>query len=352
MRFIHIADLHLGRRPDISFPWAQEREKELWETFAAIADECRKKAADLLLIAGDLFDAPPSMEELRRANEILERAKPTQAVMISGEHDYIRPGSAYDDFVWASNVHFLKSGTGGSVYLESIDTSVQGASYCRETDASRRPEEIRPDTDSDIRILLAHGGDPEHMPFSPEVLERADYDYVALGHEHTPRLLHGQRMAYAGSLEPLNKDELGKHGYILGEIAAGKTRFALVPFCSREYVTLKVRVSADIRQEELEERLRTVMEKQGSRHIYLITLEGKHGLKRPFCSKSLLDLGNVVEVDDRTVPDYDLVALMDAHKDDVIGMYMEELLKKPSDPKVQRALYCGLDALLFQEEPN
>jgi hypothetical protein len=49
------------------------------------------------------------------------------------------------------------------------------------------------------------------------------------------------------------------------------------------------------------------------------------------------------------VPDYDLVELLNAHRDDVVGMYMEDLLKRPSDKKVQRALYCGLDALLFQE---
>lgn len=352
MRFIHIADVHLGRRPDVSFPWGHEREEELWTTFAAIAGDCRKKEADLLLIAGDLFDTPPAVEELKRANEILAGIAPTQVVLISGDCDFVRPGGAYDEFSWADNVHFLKAAEEESVYLKQLDTSVCGMSYRRSADGSRRLEDMRPDGESRYCILLAHGGDPKHLPFHTEELEKAGFDYVALGHEHQPRFLVPGNIAYAGSPEPLCKDEIGKHGYLLGELTQKGCRVSFVPVSVREYVSLKVRVSADIGSDELQKRLKAVMEKQGERNIYMITLNGKHALKQIYDRAALLALGNVVEVDDRTVPDYDLVALMDEHRDDVVGMYMEELLKRPSDPKVQRALYCGLEALLDQEETN
>ena len=205
MRFIHIADVHLGRRPDFSFPWGEAREQELWKTFAAVVDECRNRDVDLLLIAGDLFDAPPAVEELNRANEILANAAPTQVVLISGDQDFVKPGSAYDEYTWASNVHFLKDPDESSVYLEGLDATVHGMSYQRPIAAERCLEAIQPDFDCEYRILLAHGGDQKHMPFTPAVLEKAGFDYVALGHEHTHRFLGKGHMAYAGSLEPLKR---------------------------------------------------------------------------------------------------------------------------------------------------
>ena len=33
MRFIHIADVHLGATPDKGFPWSYDRGREIWESF-------------------------------------------------------------------------------------------------------------------------------------------------------------------------------------------------------------------------------------------------------------------------------------------------------------------------------
>ncbi len=33
MRFIHLADVHLGAVPDRGCPWSKEREEEIWEHF-------------------------------------------------------------------------------------------------------------------------------------------------------------------------------------------------------------------------------------------------------------------------------------------------------------------------------
>ena len=53
MKFLHMADVHLGCVPDGRMEWAAERKRELWETFRdTIADADRMKA-DLVLIAGD-----------------------------------------------------------------------------------------------------------------------------------------------------------------------------------------------------------------------------------------------------------------------------------------------------------
>lgn len=36
MRFIHIADVHLGMQPDAGFPWSEERGESIWESFRRI----------------------------------------------------------------------------------------------------------------------------------------------------------------------------------------------------------------------------------------------------------------------------------------------------------------------------
>lgn len=352
MRFIHVSDVHLGRRPDVSFPWGEAREQELWSTFAAVVSECRTQKTDLLLIAGDLFDHQPSLEELKRVDDIFKTAPDTQVVMVAGASDYLKEECAYEEYRWADHVHFLKSAAPSSVYLEKLDVTVHGLSYWSDQRPERILEKMVPDDEGEIQILLAYGGDERHLPFDQAVLDEAGFDYVALGMKHNPLVMVSRDISYPGSLEPLGKDEIGKHGYIAGEITGEERRYRFVPFAFREYMTLKVRVSSDISEQELKERLKAVMEKQGGHNIYLICLEGRHDPRHPYHTDQLLQLGNVVEIEDRTVPDYDIVALLDAHRDDVVGMYMEELLKKPSDKKLQRALYCGLEALLFQEEPE
>ena len=60
MRFIHIADLHLGSSPEAEFLWGKNRAEEIWDSFAAVIDACNEKEIDLLLIAGDLLIDLPS----------------------------------------------------------------------------------------------------------------------------------------------------------------------------------------------------------------------------------------------------------------------------------------------------
>ena len=55
MRFIHLADVHLGAVPDRGCPWSDKRENEIWETFRRVIAGIRENPVDLLFIAGDLF---------------------------------------------------------------------------------------------------------------------------------------------------------------------------------------------------------------------------------------------------------------------------------------------------------
>ena len=65
MRFIHIADVHLGAVPDKDKSWSKERADEIESTFDRLLTVAEERKVELLLIAGDLFHAPPSLQELK-----------------------------------------------------------------------------------------------------------------------------------------------------------------------------------------------------------------------------------------------------------------------------------------------
>ena len=352
MRLMHIADVHLGCRPDVGFAWSGEREEELWSTFSALVRECVRQQADLLLIAGDLFDGCPSLRELERADRILGSAESIEVVIVSGSADFLREESAYADYEWSPNVHFLKSDEPESIYLETLDTTVHGVSYYSAIRRDRVLEDLVPDDEGEIQILIAYGGDQDHCPFDLKRLQRAEFDYVALGGRHSCRLLAPGNIGYPGSPEPLSPAETGKHGYIFGEIGREKSRFTFVPFSLREYVNLTVRVDAATKFKDLKNKVRQAVASCGLEHLYSITVDGSFPPGKPFELDELRDVGRVCAIEDKTVPAYDMDKLLDIHRDDVVGMYMEEFLRKPSTERAQQALYCGLNALLQEEEQD
>ena len=107
MRFIHMADIHLGAVPDRGRPWAEKRSEEIESTFYRLLEEAGKQGIDLILIAGDIFHRPPLKRDLKELNYRLESAAPAKVVMMAGNHDFIGEGSNYRGFQWAENVHFF-----------------------------------------------------------------------------------------------------------------------------------------------------------------------------------------------------------------------------------------------------
>ena len=67
-----------------------------------------KQQVDLLLIAGDLFDQPPTQQELREVDYLLSRLNHTRTVLIAGNHDHLEPHDAFSQYKWNSEV--LSSG--------------------------------------------------------------------------------------------------------------------------------------------------------------------------------------------------------------------------------------------------
>ena len=80
--------------------------------------------------------------------------------------------------------------------------------------------------------------------------------------------------AYAGALEPTDKNDTGKHGFIRGEIRGGETRISFVPFAKREYLHLALNVDKMMTARSVMDRILEMIKERGAENLYKFTLKG------------------------------------------------------------------------------
>ena len=164
MRFIHLADLHLGAVPDRGCPWSKEREEEIWSTFRRVIAGIREDPVDLLFISGDLFHRQPLMRELKEVNYLFSTIPDTRVYLMAGNHDFISRDSFYRTFEWNSNVTFFKNRELTCVKDPELDVYVYGLSYYDREIREGLYDKAVPVQEEGIHILLAHGGDLSCCP--------------------------------------------------------------------------------------------------------------------------------------------------------------------------------------------
>ena len=345
MKFIHTGDIHLGASPDIGYSWSKQREKEIWDSFVSLIEKIKQENIDLLLIAGDFFHRQPLVRELKEVDYLFSTIPNTQVVIVAGNHDYIKSNSQYQKFAWSDNVTGMWEDEWQEQYFPQIDTWIYGMSYHSREISQMLGSQVVHNGKTGKHILMLHGGDDSHMPFNKAELLKSSFDYIALGHIHRPQIIEANKMAFCGALEPLDRNDIGEHGYIKGEINERGIRTEFMPVALRSYITLDVEVNAMMTQFELETRVSQMVAEQGTNNIYTVNLRGFRNGETFFLAQSVMDLGNIVKVIDETKPDYDVAKLYQQHKGSLIGDYIEYFAGKDSEVE-KKAFYYGLNALL------
>ncbi len=219
MKFMHISDLHLGIESDIDKEWAQKREQRIWNTFSYVVAEAGRLGVDFLLISGDLFHVQPSRDAFEKVNAIFAQIPQVKIVLVAGNHDYMWPGCSYERLPWAQNVFYIKEENITCVDFAEKNVAIYGLSYWHEELPERLYDNLGVLNPERINILLAHGGDEKHIPYSAEQILEQGVDYIAGGHLHTRKEMVKNRAIIAGPLEPTELKEVGRdHGYWIGEI--------------------------------------------------------------------------------------------------------------------------------------
>lgn len=344
MKFIHMADVHLGMMPEDKKGFGSIRKKEIEETFDRVLFEARKEQVDVILIAGDLYHRPPLMEELKELNARFERLAPIKVVFIAGNHDCILENSPYERFPFADNVIFLKEKEMQSVYVEEYDTTFWGFSYHTKEIGEPLYDEVRPQGEG-YHILLAHGGDETHIPINYEKLKWAGFDYVALGHIHKPQVIVQDFMNYPGSLEPLDHTEKGAHGYFLGEITEEGQQVKFVKFAKRSYEQLNVQIEENETLYNISGRIQEEIESRGRENFYEIYLMGYTPLAGKIRLDSLEQDYFITEIIDKTKRNYDIDKLYEENRENILGKFIERM-RQLDDPVAKEAMELGIEALL------
>ncbi|NLP35256.1 MAG: DNA repair exonuclease [Clostridiales bacterium] len=351
MKFIHIADVHLGATPDSNMPWGEQRAREIWSNLEYIINVCNEEEVDLLLIAGDLFHRQPLVRELKELNYLFKKLQTTQVVIMAGNHDYISARSNYQGFAWDNRVHMFLNSAIEIIEFPELNTQVYGFSYLQRDITESLYDDIKPQDNEKIHILLAHGGDEKNIPINRSKLKQTGFDYIALGHIHKPEII-SDRIAYSGSLEPLDKNEIGDRGYIFGEITIKDngerhTCIRFVPSAHRRYIRLTLTVDINTTNGSLQDQVREAIKSNGEQNVYLFYVEGIRDETIHFDKEALKSLGNILEIVDQSVPDYDFDAIYRDNSDNLIGLFVQKVRENAEHDEVaKKALYYGIEALL------
>ena len=153
-------------------------------------------------------------------------------------------------------------------------------------------------------------------------------------------------MEYSGALEPIDKNDTGPHGFILGELKEESCRIRFVPCSLRQYVHLEVTAEKKMTNRGLKALIRKQIEAAGAQNIYKVTVKG---FRDPDILFDLMDMdtyGNIIDLVDDTKPSYDFAKLLAQNQENLLGKYIESLIDSDEDSVEYLALCEGVQALM------
>lgn len=250
MKIIHAADFHLDSAfASLSAEQAKERRREGRSMLFSLAAYAEREQADVLLLAGDLFDGqhvyPETLEALAKAFAPIH----TRVFIAPGNHDFYVPGGAYDRVSWPENVHVFRSSDIESVELPEWNAVIYGAAFTA-AEMKSPLDGFRAPRDERLHIMLLHGdvtaGDSPYGALQREIIGESGLDYLALGHVHQYSGLGrvvNTLWAYPGCIEGRGFDETGEKGFLAGDLEKGKVELRFIPFAKRKYTVLRADVT-------------------------------------------------------------------------------------------------------------
>ena len=182
-RILHTSDLHLESTGDVAC-----------HSLETVVDIANQTKADLVIIAGDLFDhnrvddnlVSFTVEQLRRLQ--------MNTVVLPGNHDYLAPSSVFEKAdLWRSapNIRIFKELEGETFSFPELGVAVWGKPFTFYQGFDSRPLEgaPQPERDGQWYVAVIHGYYVHHAPpasvsfhIPPKEVVTSGWDYIALGH--------------------------------------------------------------------------------------------------------------------------------------------------------------------------
>jgi len=245
VRLIHCADIHLDATMESRLPLekARLRRQEVLHSFLQLFDIAKEQKADVILVAGDLFDsdyiAPQTVEAVISAAESHPQI---DLLYLGGNHDRFSK-ELFRQRPLPKNLKNFSRRWQSYSYGDVVITGVE----MEEGNASVFYDSLFLD-DNKVNIVTLHGqtGSSKGLELIDlKALSGRGIDYLALGHVHQGQEVpfdQRGKAVYSGSLEGRGFDEPGVKGFVVVDIEGKTVSYEFVPFAKRQVRIL----SADI----------------------------------------------------------------------------------------------------------
>ena len=364
LTFLHAADFHLDS-PFHALPpdRAAERRQEQRQLLTRLAETARQAEADLIFLAGDLFDGQRARPETFQAlYQVLEELE-AEIFLAPGNHDPYSPTSPYGKFTWPDHVHIFTTAAPQRIPLPRLGAVVYGSAF---TSAYRMDSPLA-GFHAQEEGLAAFGcfhGDlssahSRYGPIGHNEIAASGLNYLALGHSHSASGLNRAGKTYyawPGCPEGRGFDETGDKGVYLGQLDGGRVTLDFVPLARRRYLTPSLDITGRDPTQVLEAFIHTARPED----ILRISLTGARDPDNEPDLTALTALASgyfySASLYDHTTLSQALWARME--EDTLTGLFLRAMAKRlqeaaPAErPLLERAVRFGLAALEGREEPK
>lgn len=289
LKVIHAADFHLdGTYSGLSPQRAAARRHEQRKFLDELRDLVREREADIVLLAGDLFEGdlvhPETIDMLGQALSQM----PCWVFISPGSADYYHDKSPYAIWQWPKNVHIFKDEATRAVTLPATHdkeaVTIYGSSFVSPTKKRAPLEKFKSPTDwSGYHIMVTHaeldGSTPDYAPIHGSQIEKSGLHYLALGSVHNrtaPQRAGRTYYTYPGCAQGRNFSELEAKGVLYLELELeGEANMSFIPLTTRQYHAVAVDITG---QDTLLDNLRRGLSQRytnGRRDIFRVILTGE-----------------------------------------------------------------------------
>jgi len=353
LKLIHGADFHLdspfsGLSPD----QAIRRRSEQRELLIRLSRLAQERQADLVLLAGDLFDGERVFQETAQALAQQLGAIPCPVLIAPGNHDFYSGRSPYATLSWPENVHIFTQDKIEAASLPGLDCTVYGAAFTAPRQDGTPLDGFHAQGEG-LRLMVLHGqvgGSGAYGPIPPEAVRESGLHYLALGHVHQCSGLNREGdvfWACPGCPEGRGFDELGDKGVLYVEADREGCTAQFVPLAKRRYQICDIDITG---AEHLLETVESQLPPDTQEDVYRLRLTGERGFER-------LDLEGLrrklaprfygLQLRDRTRLARDLWARLE--EDSLTGLFLQEMDRRkrhdPDNELLELAVRFGLAAL-------
>ena len=287
MKILHTSDLHISSplSSRLSPKKAQLRKRELLSTFDSLIGEARAIGADVIIVAGDLFDDKKVTESVKqRILDSVRTAPDITFIYTPGNHEgnILEKEPLPENFIMLAGESWSYY-TSGNVRFCARTRMHPGMFDTLEIDRER----------VNVAILHAELKNYDSEAISPKEATGCGLDYIALGHYHkySEMQVDDKTVAvYCGAPHARGFDETDEKGYVIIDTDKAPVAHRFVPLGGRRVYDKEINVTSLTKTADIVRRIDEGISSVGECDLLRVTLVGE---RSPEIKPDLYALENI-----------------------------------------------------------